>query len=406
MRFESISRKALFMAACALGTWSCSSPSESGPGSALGGSKSSPADSGGSILGNNGGTGATGDGMTSGAIEGSDGSTSTTSNGKTTGDQEGSGGSTMTTSNGEKLGTGGRPSVGSGGVRTSSVGGAQTGGAVADTGRTSAEGDCVIGAWPAADPSMFGPYTTVTENDVGPEAGVGADGEPPPKFTMFRPKDMAEGGFCHPVITWGNGTGANPGLYKNLLSHFASHGFVVIASDSPNVGQGDPKPMVVGVTWVLEQNEDPSSVLYHRIDTTHVGATGHSQGAMATSQAAGDSHITTCVPIEGAMVQKNLHGPAMLFCGGQDTIVGCSGAQSALNAITTLPAMYAEYLSADHGSWMSYRGDKLSDVDTANVAWMRVHLMGDTELRPWFYGESCKLCTDVAWKIDRKNMDQ
>lgn len=137
-----------------------------------------------------------------------------------------------------------------------------------------------------------------------------------------------------------------------------------------------------------------------------IGATGHSQGAMATSQAAGDSHITTCVPIEGAMVQKNLHGPAMLFCGGQDTIVGCSGAQSALNAITTLPAMYAEYLSADHGSWMSYRGDKLSDVDTANVAWMRVHLMGDTELRPWFYGESCKLCTDVAWKIDRKNMDQ
>lgn len=403
MRLESISGKALFIALSAWGTWCCSSPSESGPGNALGGSKNSPSGSGGAALENNGGTGATDNGDATDPDTTDEDATDSDA----TDEKEGSGGATtIASSSGAKVGTGGRTSVASGGTRTGGVGGAGVGGVPADTGEAPVEGDCVIGAWPAADPSVSGPYATVTESSVGPEAGVGADGEPPPKFTMFRPKDMAAGGLCHPVITWGNGTGANPGMYKSLLSHFASHGFVVIASDSPNVGQGDPKPMLVGVTWVLEQNEDPSSVLYHRVDATHVGATGHSQGAVATSQAAGDSRITTCVPIEGAMVQRNLHGPAMLFCGGQDTIVGCSGAQSALNAITTLPAMYAEYLSADHGSWMSFRGDKLSDVDTANVAWMRVHLMGDTELRPWFYGESCKLCTDAAWKIDRKNMDQ
>jgi hypothetical protein len=217
---------------------------------------------------------------------------------------------------------------------------------------------------------------------------------------------MAQGGLCHPVITWGNGTNVTPAIYKVLLNNLASHGFVVIGSNSTNVAQGNPAPMLVGVTWVLEQNETPSSVLYHRIDTTHIGATGHSQGAMATTQVSGDAHITTSVPIEGASAQKNLHGPAMFFCGGQDTLVGCNGAKSALAAVTTLPAMYAEYLAADHGSWMTFSGSKPSPVETAVTAWMRVHLMGDPDLRSWFYGASCKLCTDSGWKIDRKNMDQ
>jgi hypothetical protein len=177
----------------------------------------------------------------------------------------------------------------------------------------------------------------------------------------------------------------------------------VIASNNKNVAQGDPKPMIVGVTWVLEQNEDPSSELYHHIDTTHIGATGHSQGAVATSQASGDSHIATNVPIEGAQPQRNLHGPAMLFCGGMDDIVGCSGAQSALDAVTTLPAMYAEYLSVDHGSWLG-RGNTPSVVEGTVNAWMRVHLMGDESLKPWFYGDACKLCSDSGWSIQQKNM--
>ena len=57
---------------------------------------------------------------------------------------------------------------------------------------------------------------------------------------------------------------------------------------------------------------------------THIGGTGHSQGGFATTSAAGDSHITTIAPLCGASNQRNLHGPAMLFCGGMDTTVPCS----------------------------------------------------------------------------------
>jgi Chlorophyllase enzyme len=265
---------------------------------------------------------------------------------------------------------------------------------------------CVVGDWPDADPATEGPFEVATEENVGPEAGEAEEDGTVPRFTLFRPEDMKQSGLCHPVITWGNGTGSTPNLYGGLLKHLASHGFVVIGSNSTNVSRGEPKPMNVGIDWVLEQNADPESALYQRLDVAHIGATGHSQGAMATSRASSDERVVTSVPIEGAQVQRDLHGPAMFFCGGMDDIVGCDGARQALDAVDTLPAMYANYLSVDHGSWLSFGGRSRTDVEIAITAWMRVHLMADTALRPWFYGESCELCTNDAWEIDRKNMTE
>ena len=100
--------------------------------------------------------------------------------------------------------------------------------------------------------------------------------------------------------------------------------------------------MLAGVTWVLEQNADPTSVMYQRIDTTHIGATGHSQGGFATTTAGADARITTIAPLCGATTQRNLHGPAMLFCGGMDTTVPCSTIMNAYNGITNQPIMLAE----------------------------------------------------------------
>lgn len=334
-------------------------------------------------------------GIAASGLVGCSGSTATS--GGTGGTAVSTGGAAPT---GGSVGSGGS-AVGGNGARGGNGGGSGGAVSVADAGAP-----CTMGSWPAADPTVAGPFATVTEDNVGPAAGVGADGGPPVAFTMFRPKDLGQGGLCHPVVTWGNGTGANPSLYKVLLNQLASHGFVVIASDSPNVSQGSPAPMLAGVTWVLQQNDDPTSELYQKIDTTHVGATGHSQGAFATTTAGADSRITTIAPLCGASAQRNLHGPAWLFCGGMDTTVPCSTVQSAFNAITNVPIMLADYLSVDHASWITFRGTTPGPVEAAVTAWMRVQLMGDTALRSWFYGPSCKLCSDAGWQVMQKMMDQ
>lgn len=339
---------------------------------------------------------------------------STTSSGGT----GGAGANTDTSTGGSVAAAGGRVSTsgsaaggaaiggtgaGSGGTGTGGVMTTSSGQDAAPTG--GASGGCTLGTWPTADPSKVGPFATTTENNVGPQAGLTLDGGVTPQFTMFRPKDLTQGGLCFPVITWGNGHGCTPSYcYSALLTRFASHGFVVIASDSPTVSQGSPPPMLAGVTWVLQQNADPTSKLYQRIDTTHIGAAGHSEGAFATSSVGSDSHIVTIAPICGASAQRNLHGPAIFLCGGQDTTVGCSGSQSALAAATTQPAMVAENLAADHQNWVTYGNATFSPMEIAVVAWMRVQLMGDTALRPRFYGASCTLCQDSGWQITQNSL--
>lgn len=244
------------------------------------------------------------------------------------------------------------------------------------------------GTWPAADPSKTGPFMTVTENNVGPDMA----------FTMFRPKELTQ---RHPVITWGNGTGAMPSSYRGLLNLYASHGFIVIASNSPNVAQGSPPPMLNGVTWVLEQDMTAGTALFGHVDRERIGATGHSQGAFAASSAGTDPRITTIAPIETLGASRGLHGPVLGLCGGMDDVVACSGNLRSFNAISDQPVMYAELLGVDHGSWL--RGGGFHLITTA---WFRVHLMNDTALRPMFYGE-CSLCKDTAtWTTMRKMMDQ
>jgi hypothetical protein len=89
-----------------------------------------------------------------------------------------------------------------------------------------------------------------------------------------------------------------------------------------------------------------------------------------------------------------------------DDVVSCDSIQRAFDGINGQPAMLANYLAADHANWVTFRGTKPSPMETAVTAWMRVHLMNDAALRSWFYGADCKLCTDAAWSIQQKALEE
>lgn len=247
------------------------------------------------------------------------------------------------------------------------------------------------GTWPAADPAKNGPFPTVTEEMVGPGMA----------YTMFRPKDL---NGRHPVITWGNGTGTTPPTYRTLLTLYASHGFIVIASNSMNVAQGTPPPMLDGVTWVLAQDMTAGSSLFEHVDRDHIGATGHSQGAFAASSAGVDERIKSIAPIETLGASRGLHGPVLGLCGTMDTTVPCSGNMRSFTSIADQPVMYAELKAADHTNWI-FSPSGAHPFWVITNSWFRVHLMGDTALRPMFYGADCTYCKDDAWVIMRKMMD-
>jgi len=309
------------------------------------------------------------------------------------------------------LGGGAGQAMVSGGQGGFAAGGNGQGGGGATTvggqgGAAGSNSTCVpTKAWGTADPAVAGPFAVTTETNIGPAAGI-----PDPKynntvphFNLYRPTDLSQG-YCHPIITWGNGTGDQPKTYEVLIKQLASHGFVVVASLSSQTAQGTPLPQIAGVDWMIQQNSDPTSALYHHLDTAHIGATGHSQGGAATTMAGADPRITAIAPIAGSRANITLHGPAALLCGGMDTTVPCSSVKSAFDSINDVPVMLGDDLGDTHGSWI---GSIKNPYMVAVTGWMRVHLMGDTSNRNLFYGASCKLCTDTQhWQIQRKGMDQ
>ena len=247
------------------------------------------------------------------------------------------------------------------------------------------------GTWPDADPAKMGPFAIVEEKNVGPGMA----------FTMYRPMMLTQ---KHPVITWGNGTGSSPQTYGVMLKLWASHGFIVIASNSQNVGQGSPPPMLQGVTWVLEQDMTDGVPLYQHVDRDRIGASGHSQGAFATTSAGSDPRIKTIAPIQTFGGGRGLHGPVLALCGGMDTLLGCDGNLTAFQGVKDFPAMYAELKSADHAAWAFGAG--IPDFAVITNAWFRVHLMNDMANRPMLYGADCGFCKNDKWVIMRSMMDK
>ena len=337
-------------------------------------------------------------------------------------------------------GTGGASAGGRGGSSGgggSGPGGAGRGGSAAGTagagGQAGATGvgggggamvsGCVGGkAWPTANPKAAGPFQVAADKMVGPLAGYTPDpiyGDQQQRFNIYRPKDLATSGYCHPILVWANGHTDNPepnpplcvtdsaankwcGQYLPMMNHLASHGFVVIASLSTTTSKGDPLPTIAGLDWLIQQSETSSSPYYHRLDTANIGQLGHSEGAMSTCMVASEPRYKALAAISGTRALTGVHTPMLFFCGGKDTVVPCDGVRNVFLTVTNQPAFFIDELNSDHGSWV-YQGAKGVSLSMA-AAWFRVHLMGDTANRKYFYGSGCTFCTDSRVKVEQNSL--
>ncbi|HEX2956949.1 MAG TPA: hypothetical protein VHO70_08950 [Chitinispirillaceae bacterium] len=273
--------------------------------------------------------------------------------------------------------------------------------------------------WPTANPAAAGPFEVAADKDVGPLAGIADDpvyGKQK-RFNVYRPKNIASSGYQHPILIWANGYKDNPepnppceinradkwcGQYLPILQHLASHGFVVVASLSTATGSGDPLPTIVGMDWIIKQNEDQSSPYYHHLDTSKIGQLGHSFGGMSTCMSAADPRYKALATICGTRELKGVHTPMMFFCGGKDGTVPCSGVKDVFLSVKNQPAFFINELNADHGSWVYQQANGVSL--SAAAAWFRIFLMNDTANRKYFYGSNCTFCSDSRVNVEQNSL--
>lgn len=244
------------------------------------------------------------------------------------------------------------------------------------------------GCDPTVSPSMpiaeqyagQGSYSTTTTRVTG--------------FRIYHPRQMD--GY-HPIITWGNGTGAPTMGYTGFLSHLASWGFVVIASDSAMTGSGEE--MRAGVDYLMQQHQDPASPFYGMLDTAKVGTTGHSQGGGGAINAATDPRVTCSAPLAPSPGDiRNVRGPIFLVAGADDTLVSPSRVRSTSFNRATAPTFFGIAKGMDHMSFTGNIGLARGYV----TAWFMYHLQNDIYAGEAFIGR-CEICNDTNWDVSQKN---
>jgi hypothetical protein len=365
-------------------------------------------------------------------------SSSSSQAGKSTGGNTGTGGKTGGRTGGSSSSeeTGGTASGGqvTGGAGTTSTGtgtgtGGRTGGASGQGGSTESGGQsgtkpdggvasaCVGNPIPTADPTKAGPFKVFAEKNVGPKAGALPDpiyGNEQQRFNIYRPENIETSGYCHPILIWANGFSDNPepngacvldgkngkwcGQYLPIISHLASHGFVVMASLSTTTGT-EPFPTIAGLDWLLE----PSNTKYYdHLDTANIGQLGHSFGGMSTCMSAAEPRYKALATICGTRELKGVHTPMLFFCGDKDTTVKCAGVHDVFATVKDQPAFFMNELDSDHGKWV-YGGPGSPSLSGA-AAWFRIHLMNDTANRKFFYGKDCTFCKDNRVKVEQNSL--
>lgn len=139
---------------------------------------------------------------------------------------------------------------------------------------------CTENSDPADTSSVFnfGPYTV---NPIDVKSG---EGGAPRDFKIYEPAG-AEGNI--PVIHFLHGFTYKLYYYDNFLTQLASHGFVVVSSQSDHAMMGGDTTIVEAekvanfLNWLKQNIQSKVSVT---VDVEHFGVSGHSRGGKVTNR--------------------------------------------------------------------------------------------------------------------------
>jgi hypothetical protein len=213
-------------------------------------------------------------------------------------------------------------------------------------------------------------------------------------YTIYYPAIWPEGQKL-PIITWGNGTCAQPEGYGALLRYVASYGYFIVAANSRWVGQMDSKsgkmPMSRALDYIFAENDKSSSEFYKKLDTDKVGAMGHSQGGMATVTAAGDSRVKSVIIWNAA---NGASKPWFSVSADMDVF---STSPSAMNTASKGQPPSAWLYYHNPVGMGSIKGHLVlmitpGRVTEQTVAWWDMMLKGSQDAKNTFVGSTCKWC--------------
>lgn len=231
------------------------------------------------------------------------------------------------------------------------------------------------------------------------------------KFITYYPAAVETADKTYPVVVVVNGTGVYASKYPVLFKHLASWGFIVIGNEDPSTCSGDSAD--AALAYLSEQNDDPDSVFYRKVDTAHIGITGHSQGGVGVFNAVTQQphgNLYTCAvslsPTEMELADAiGLHYepdkmtvPTLLLAADANDVISPEGTQKVYDAMTVPKAM-ALRTGMDHGKM-------LYSADGYVTAWFLWYLQADEEAAKAFSGDSAELLENSLYASQQIDIEE
>lgn len=222
-------------------------------------------------------------------------------------------------------------------------------------------------------------------------------------FEAFYPAELEQGENTYPVVVFANGTGVAASKYKALFKHLASWGFIVLGNEDPSTCAG--ASVEATLVWLLGQNDAPDSVFYQKVDTEHIGISGHSQGGVAVFNAVSEQphgNMFACA-VSLSPTQLDLATtiglnydpgkmsiPTLILAASENDVITPEGVKSLSDAIPS-GTVTALRPSMDHGK-MLYYGDGYM------TAWFMWLLQGDQNAAKAFVGDDAEILKNPLYQ--------
>jgi hypothetical protein len=226
--------------------------------------------------------------------------------------------------------------------------------------------------------------------------------------TIYRP-DTLPAGVKLPIVAWGNGACRADGTwFRNILTEWASHGFLVIANGRPGgSGSTDSDMLVDSIDWAVAENSRRTGKYYGRLDTTKIAVMGQSCGGIETYEVAADPRLTTTVLWNSGLLDdsqnyllQRLRVPIAYFIGGPTDIAY----ENAMDDWRRLPAGLPAFMgNLDVGHFGTFDQPNGGEFGRVGGHWLKWHLKGDQASKAQFVGPNCGLCA-TEWDVMRQNL--
>lgn len=232
--------------------------------------------------------------------------------------------------------------------------------------------------------------------------------DPMKKLTIYYPSELESSGNTYPMVLLTNGTGFKATMYKSQLERLASWGFIVVGNQDKGTGTGETASLTL--EKMLKENEDETSLFYHKIDTNNIGITGFSQGGAAVMRAItlyeNSKYFKTAISLSPVNEETaaavgypydltKIDIPLMMLAGTSgefelDIVIPYEAMNNMFDKISA-PKIMARRVGADHDKMMY-------SADGYVTAWLMWQLNGDEEAAKVFIGDNPEILNNQLYQ--------